>query len=55
MYTMQQNLYKPHVRTNTRGKGKSILGSTIPKYSRDLNEYAFPKNIKPYLLIEKYL
>lgn len=57
-YATQQNLYKPHVRMNTDKQMipfKAInLWNTIPQHLKDLNEYAFSKIIKCYLLAKQY-
>ena len=61
-YAINQNLYKPRVRTNTDKQMISFkaidLWASIPRYLEELNEYAQfkkKKKITHHLLIEQYL
>ena len=60
-YAINQNLYKPRVRTNIDKQMISFkaidLWASIPRYLEELNEYAQfkKKKITHHLLIEQYL
>ena len=60
-YAINQNLYKPRVRTNIDKQMISLkaidLWASIPRYLEELNEYAQfkKKKITHHLLIEQYL
>ena len=60
-YVINQNLYKPRVRTNIDKQMISFkaidLWASIPRYLEELNEYAQfkKKKITHHLLIEQYL
>ena len=58
-YTAKQNFYKYKVRTNTGKQSVSFMAidiwKDIPSSLKDLSVFAFPKQIKRYLLSEQKL
>ena len=57
-YATKKKLHKPRVRANTGKKKISFkaidLWKSIPQNIKDLNVYRFSKNIKKFILSEKY-
>ena len=58
-YTAKQNCYKYKVTTNTGKQSVSFMAidisKDVPSSSKDLSVFAFPKQIKRYLLSEQKL